>query len=336
MPTTPDLRVRLAVMMLAVLAAGITGCGSSPAPVAGSALEQTHLTVAVLPATDDAPFWLALKDGFFRQEGLTVTPKIVAQSTLAIPAMEHGSVQVIGGGNYVTFFEAQAHGVLHIKVLAPAGSCTPDDFAVLALPNSAIRAPADLAGKTIAVGLTNSISTLTVNAMLKADGVRPGSVRYVAVPYPDMAAALESGAVDAISAVEPFLTGAQESLGANVILPQCQGPTASLPLSGYFATAAWTAQNPGTARAFARAIDKAQALADSDRAAVEQILPTYIKISKTVAALVNLNAYPTRLDPVQIQRVADLMAGAGLLNKPLDVAPLLLGGPPLDRSGKKT
>jgi NitT/TauT family transport system substrate-binding protein len=78
--------------------------------------------LAVLAATDDAPFWLALKDGFFRQEGLSVTPKIVAQSTLAIPAMEHGSVQVIGGGNYVTFFEAQARGVLHIKVLAPAGS----------------------------------------------------------------------------------------------------------------------------------------------------------------------------------------------------------------------
>ena len=122
-----------------------------------------------------------------------------------------------------------------------------------------------------------------------------------------MATALARGDVDAISAVEPFLTAAEGNLGANVILPQCQGATADLPLSGYFATAAWVAKYPATARAFAAAIDKAQALADADRAAVERILPTYIKISKTTAALVDLNSYPTSLDAVQIQRVADLM-----------------------------
>lgn len=307
---------------LAVIATLATGCGTTPAP-SGGKLEKTHLTVAVLPATDDAPFWLALKDGYFKQQGLTVTPKIVAQSTLAIPAMIHGSVDIIGGGNYVSFFEAQARGVLNIKVIAPAGTCTADDFAVLALPNSHILTPADLAGKTIAVGLTNSISTLTINAMLKINGVRPATVRYVPIPYPDMATALAKGDVDAISAVEPFLTAAEDSLGANVIMAQCQGPTANLPLSGYFATAAWTARYPATARAFARAIDKAQALADDDRAAVEQILPTYIKISQMTAALVNLNTYPTSLDPVQIQRVADLMQQGGLLKTPLDVAPLL-------------
>lgn len=308
---------------LAVLALGIAGCGTKPAPLTASRLEKTHLVVAVLPATDDAPFWLALKDGFFRQQGLTVTPKIVAQSTIAIPAMIHGSVDVIGGGNYVSFFEAQARGVLDIKVIAPAGSCTTDDFAVVALPKSGIRSPRDLAGKTIAVGLVDSISTLTINEMLRADGVRPASVHYVPIPYPDMATALARGDVDAISAVEPFLTAAEDNLGANVILPQCQGATADLPLSGYFATAAWVAKYPATARAFAAAIDKAQALADGDRAAVERILPTYIKISKTTAALVSLNNYPTSLDAVQIQRVADLMAEGGLLKRPLDVAPLL-------------
>ena len=47
--------------------------------------------------------------------------------------------------------------MLDIKVIAPAGSCTPDDFAVVALPKSGPRSPRDLAGKTIAVGLVDSI-----------------------------------------------------------------------------------------------------------------------------------------------------------------------------------
>ncbi len=127
----------------------------------------------------------------------------------------------------------------------------------------------------------------------------------------------------AASLVEPFLSQAEASLGANAILRQCQGPTANLPLSGYFATAAWTDRYPATARAFARALERAQVLADDDRAAVEKILPSYIRITKQITALVNLNAYPTSLDPVLIQRVADLMQQRGLLTKPLTVGPLL-------------
>jgi NitT/TauT family transport system substrate-binding protein len=237
--------------------------------------------------------------------------------------MLHGSVDVIGGANYVSFFEAQARGALDVRVIVPAGSCTADDFGVVVLPKSGIRSPAGLAGKTIAVGLTNSISTLTINEMLKANDVSIASVRYVAVPYSDMISALKNSDVTGASLVEPFLSEAEASLGAEVIQPQCQGPTANLPLSGYFATAAWAQANPHTARAFARAIEKAQALADNDRAAVEKILPAYVKITSQIAAIVNLNAYPTTLDPVLIQRVADLMLSGGLLKKHLNVAPLL-------------
>ena len=41
------------------------------------------------------------------------------------------------------------------------------------------------------------------------------------------------------------------------------------------------------------------------------------------AALVNLNAFPISADPVQLQRVADLMQMGGMLAKPLNVAPLV-------------
>jgi NitT/TauT family transport system substrate-binding protein len=316
-------RPAAAVLATVLLAFGVAGCGGTAASSDGGGPEMTHLTVAVLPATDDAPFWLALKDGYFRREGLTVTPNVVAQSTLAIPEMVHGSVEIIGGGNYVSFFQAQAQGALNIRVIAPAGSCTADDFSVVALPRSGIRRPAALAGKAIAVGLTNSISTLTINEILKTGDLRTASVRYVAVPYPDMLTALGTGDVAAASLVEPFLSQAKASLGAEVIQPQCEGPTANLPLSGYFATAAWVRANPRTARAFARAIEKAQALADGDHAAVEKILPTYIKITPQIAAIVNLNAYPATLDAVLIQRVTDLMVSGGLLRTHLAVGPLL-------------
>ena len=133
-------RIPLTGLTVAVAVTVTAGCGSAVVLSAASGPEKTHLTVAVLSATDDAPFWLALKNGYFRQEDLTVTPRVVAQSTLAIPEMVRGSIDVIGGANYVSFFGGQASGALHIRVIAPAGSCTADDFSVVALPSWASAA----------------------------------------------------------------------------------------------------------------------------------------------------------------------------------------------------
>jgi NitT/TauT family transport system substrate-binding protein len=91
----------------------------------------------------------------------------------------------------------------------------------------------------------------------------------------------------------------------------------------YLTTAAWADAHPATARAFAHAVEQGQALAASDRGAVEHILPSYMRISKDIAALVNLNTYPTTANPVQLQRVANLMAEGGMLHAPLNVAPLV-------------
>ena len=61
----------------------------------------------------------------------------------------------------------------------------------------------------------------------------------------------------------------------------------------------------------------------SDRAAVEKGLPAYMPIPKSIAALVNLNSFPTNVNLAQLQRVADLMQAGGMLKAPLNVTPLV-------------
>jgi NitT/TauT family transport system substrate-binding protein len=313
----------LAVSLATALVTAACGSSAGPAQPSGSGLEKTHLTVAALPIVDDAPLFLAIKKGYFRQQGLTVTPKIITQSTLALPDLLHGSVDIVGGGNYVSYMEGQASGTFSLKILVAGTECKPASFGVLALPSSGITSAAKLAGKTIAVNLTNNIQTLTANAALKADGVNPASVKYVVVPFPDMAAALKAGRVSAISVVEPFLSGAEQALGAKLVLSQCSGSLASFPLSGYFSTAAWAQQNPRTAAAFQRAMDKAQAYADANPAAVRQVLPTYTKVTAAAAAHLVLNSFPAALSAAQLQRVADLMHTGGVLKSPFTVQPML-------------
>jgi NitT/TauT family transport system substrate-binding protein len=318
----------IAVLAAACGSSGSTSGSGTPTSTSTSSssskLETTHITVGALPVVDTAGLYLALKNGYFKQAGLDVTVTPIQQSTAALPDMLHGTVDVVAGANYVSWFQADAKGTASLKVLASGTVCTPTTFGVLALPSSHITKPADLAGKTIAVNLTNNVQTLTTNVMLKAAGVNPSSVHYVVIPFPDMITALTAHRVDAISAVEPFATGAKAA-GAQMVLSQCQGPTASFPLSGYFATSSWVQSHPGTARAFQQALDKGQAYAGAHPDAIRSILPTYTKITSAAAAKLALNSYPSTLETAPMQRVVRTMVDGGLLTKPFNVSALVLG-----------
>jgi NitT/TauT family transport system substrate-binding protein len=329
---SPRRRVSLAAtagVAATLLAAGCSSSGSSPTSTSSgsatvspssTALETTHVVVGALPVIDEAPLYLAQKNGYFTQAGLSVTIDPVTQSTQALPDMLHGSVDVVGA-NYTSFFEAQAKGEAQLKVISEATNCAADTFGIAALPSSGITKPADLAGKTIAVNLTNNIQTLTANAILKADGVDPSKVTYVVIPFPDMIPALTSHKVDAISVVQPFLAGALAS-GAKTVMSSCDGPVANIPISGWFATQAWTQKNPNTARAFQQALLKGQAYADANPAAVKSILPSYIKITAQAASKVTLGTFPTTLDPAQLEQVLTLMSSGGLPTTSLSASTL--------------
>jgi len=316
---------------LALIAAGLaaaivaSACSSSPAPSNPAAPAQTHVTVAVVPIVDAVPYFLAVKEGYFKQAGLDVKTLVVAQSTQALPDLLRGSVQIVSAANYVSFLSAQAHGVANLNIVAPNSSCATNTNTVLAMPNSKIKTPADLAGKTIAVNINPDIQTIQIGAVLKADNVNPSSVTFTTIPFPDMPAKLASGGVDAISEVEPFITAAETKYGAVPVLQQCSGPTSGVPLGGNFALQSWVQKNRKTALAFQRAMEKGNALANRDRTAVEKIIPTYIKaITPQEAALLNLDDFPTTQDTTQVQRIADLMVSGGMLKKRLDVNPLML------------
>jgi NitT/TauT family transport system substrate-binding protein len=306
-------------LAIGLLAVGCSSSGSSGSTSSGSSaspssakLEQSSITVGALPVVDSAGLYLANKLGYFKQEGLTVKIAPVTQSTQAIPDMLHGTIAIIGGANYVSFIEAQAKGTAQFKVVAEGVTCKPNTFGVAVLPSSGITKPADLAGKTVAVNLTNNIQTLTLNAVLKADGVDPSKVKYVVIPFPNMVTALKAKQVNAISAVEPFLGGALAADGAKQVVSSCDGPVANMPMSGYLATSAWTQKNPNTAKAFQTALLKAQAYADANPSAVKAILPTYTKVTAAQANALPLNNYPSTLDPAEMTKVITVMKSGGL------------------------
>jgi NitT/TauT family transport system substrate-binding protein len=320
----------LAGSMTVALALTTTACSTSATAVSTASLEKTNLVVAAPSIIQSAEVYLAIKHGYFAQQGLHV--KVVFDKASTQPnilaGMQKGTVDVNAGANFVSFLQMQAEHKMDVRFLMDGQDCDAGSNVVLALPGSGINAPRDLMGKRVAVQLNPNIQTLTVDALLRAQGLNPNLVKYVQVTFPEMTAALKAHKVDAISVVEPFISQAEAQLGAREVMTQCAGPVANVPQAGYIATAAWVRKYPHTAAAFQRAIIEAQQLAATNRAAVEQILPTYIKnLPPTLTAMVDLGTIPTSINATQLQRVANLMLAGGLLRSPLQVAPLIFNGP---------
>jgi NitT/TauT family transport system substrate-binding protein len=308
-PARPARMVSAAMGALAVtaLAAGCQVAGAQPASPDGT----VTLTVAATPGIDDAPLYLAFKDGLFQSAGLNVKIRSYQSVNQELQALTSGQVDV-AAGDYVDFFYAEAAQRADLRVVADGYHAAPGVMEVVTLPTSGITTPQDLEGKTIGttepqlipvqknVPVPYSLETVATQSVLDNDGVNPAQlpadlqVKWRPMPSGDLINALANHQVNAILIQEPYIYEAESRLGAIEVLDSCSGATASLPLSGYFAAGSFARKNP-------------DALQDSG-------------MSMETASLVTVGAYPTSLDAASLQRVADLMFSFGVLVRTLNVA----------------
>jgi NitT/TauT family transport system substrate-binding protein len=308
-----------AIAMFAMSA--ITGCGGSDSSKSSSGLEKTNLKVGLLPIPDAATVYIARSKGYFKAEGLNVTPTILTNGSETISRVMSGGVDFAYSA-YIPIVQAAAQGV-KVRIVSDGYQGRSNLYPLITVPNSPIHNAKQLAGKKIGVINTKGFPSLLTNAALKNAGVNPTQAHLIEIQYPAMPAALENHSIDAAFMTEPYLSQSQQKFGARVIVDTMNGPTADLPVGGYIASQKFAKQNPKTVAAFQRAMAKAQAAA-TDRNLVGQILPTYVKgLSPQVAQTITLGAYPQSLSKTRLQRVADLMSELGVLKQHYDVQGVL-------------
>ncbi|MFB9961589.1 ABC transporter substrate-binding protein [Sinosporangium siamense] len=292
---------------------------------ANNGLEKTKLKVGAIPIPDPAALYIANTKGFFKEEGLTIEPVTIQGGAVAVNSLK-SEILDISQTNYVSTFSAVSKGE-KLKLIADAYQAGPNTFVLMVPKNSPIQTPADLKGKTIAVNTFNNIGTLAVTATLKVAGLTKDDVTFKEFQFPQMAAALTTGQVDAAWMTEPFITVTQSDLGTRKLVDTMSGQTANFPIAGWMTTEEFAKNNPKTLAAFQRALARGQEIAAKDRKEVEAIVPTYTSIKKETAAVITLGTFPTTLNETRLQRVADLMAEYGILTGKLDVTTLLAPQP---------
>ena len=311
-----------ALVGLGLLAAGCSGGGSGSAAPGG--LEKTNLNVAAVPATDSAGLYIAQERGLFAAEGLHVSILPATSGATAIGGQLKGQFDVTVG-NYASYILKNASDPrANLRVLAAGSIMQSSNQMIMVPPKSPITTVAGLAHKTIAVNVKNNIGTLLVSSVLSDNAVQVSPRQFVAVPFPDMATALKNHTVDAAWMPEPFVSQAEESIGAMPLADSNQGSTQNMPIVGYMVTANWLKKYPNTAAAFRTAILKAQAIAATDPRAVGQGMVRYARTTKETAAIANAPEFPTQQNAVLLQRLADLMLNFGMLQQHYNVNQMIV------------
>ena len=322
----------LIALVGALVAAGCGGGGgggssSTSATSGGASAKPTTLKVGVIPIADVAPLYVGIKQGFFKQEKLTIQPKLAAGGAAIVPAVVSGDDD-IGFSNTTSEIIAASKN-LPIQIIANGdnGGTGPKDApdGVLVKKGSPTKTAKDLEGKTIAVNTLNNVGPLTINTALAKRGVDYKKVKYVEIEFPDMNTALDSGRVDAVWVVEPFVSQGKAA-GSKVLLNPFEETQPHLTIATYFASKQYIAKNKDVVDRFVRAMKRSLAYAQQNPDAVRQIVTTYTKIPPAAAKVMTLPGYSADVDRSSIQNTANLAKKYGFIEKSPSVDDLLYTG----------
>jgi NitT/TauT family transport system substrate-binding protein len=282
-----------------------------------------------VPAVDSAGFFVALRQGLFKKLGLTVNYTPAVSSDEVIDQQVAGKYDITGG-NYVSYIQHYVNKHQPLEIVAEGSVMQQGTQAIYTMPGSKITTLAELKGHLLGINAPLNINYLLAASVLTENGIKLSQVRFptAPIPFPQMAAELAAGKIDAAAMPEPFATAAEQQYGAVELSDLNQGATEQFPIQGYVVTKAWAQQNPGTLRAFVTALSQGQEIADTSRSSVEKAMETLNgppngQVQPIVAAVMAVNIYPTAIDRVRIQRVADVMYQFGLLHDRFNVGPMI-------------
>lgn len=163
----------------------------------------------------DAGIHLADELGFFKEAGLKVSINRLANGSDLTTALATDQLDVAGISVAPAAYSAIRQG-LNIRFVGDKQSrktgMSATQFAVRRgvtreTKEATLKA---LKGKKIGVSSDRSISFMQVENLLEMYGLPPSEATYITMPYPNMVAALASGAIDGAQIIEPFLTQSVE------------------------------------------------------------------------------------------------------------------------------
>jgi NitT/TauT family transport system substrate-binding protein len=275
------------------------------------------IKVGYIPIGDCLQLYVADGMGFFKEEGLAIEKKPMKGGAIIAPAVESGEVQ-IGWSNAISIIIAHSKGFDFTFLTSGAISIegTNRVHSLLVAKDSPISSFSDLVGKKVAINTLGNINELTMVAMADVNKVDIKKISIVEVPFPNMETALKRGSVDAILAVEPFVTLSLAHGTARYLEKSVHKNYGDkFMIASWFAKKAWIDSNPELAAAFVRATNRASDFIAANPQRVSEFLVKNTKLTPDLIAKITMPAFSSKFDENDLQRMIDMSAKYGFIKE---------------------
>ncbi|MBB4661845.1 ABC transporter substrate-binding protein [Conexibacter arvalis] len=307
-------RARRAVALLAALTAtvAVAACGSSDdggsstssnTSASGSDGGVATVKMGVVPAATFAPVFVGLEQGIFERHGIDLQIEVGGLAPTVFPRILKNQIQ-LGANTWGTLVTAREQN-LPLTGIGPVdrgGETADDDYQGIIAKPGGVRSLEELNGKTVAVPTLKSFTDAQVRSVLKEAGVDISSVRFIAIPFPDIPAALKAGRVDAAGVVEPFFSQAKAE-GSTPLASLSRGQL----MGSIVAAEKWVEDEPDTVRRFQEAWAETLRYATDNPDAVRAALTRGLRIPEAVASRMTLPIWVDEIDEARVQEISDMM-----------------------------
>ena len=262
------------------------GTGSGTGGGTGASGSVTNVTLGYVPYSDDASLFYAQSSGIFKKHGLNVT-FVPQASPVAVEASMASGTEQFGFITTPVLINLNSKGQ-SVKCVSTVDGNEPtnpanDSTVLVAAKGSGITSIKDLAGKNVAEVQLSSLNSLSVMVLAKQAGIDPHSIHQIAIPFPQMTAALSQGRVQAAVIVAPFTQTALGE-GATVLTHPNQVLFPNGTLTCLDAMSSYISANPTIASEFRAAMNESIAYSKTHEAAVKQTLVKGLSLTSAVAA----------------------------------------------------
>ena len=239
----------------------VAGCSSDGDTASTNGEGLTNLSVTSVGLCNELSQY-AKEKGVFAKHGLNVELLPVQSGSAGIAAMQAGEVDVVFSSPQSVLSAADAS--IPIKIVANSGLTTEDSQALVVGTDSPINSAADLQGKTVAVNDLNGTIVLLTNEWVERAAGAKSTVKFVALPFPDIAPAAVNGSVDAGAVAAADLVPLEKAAtGRSIGNPTFDGVGAT-PNAIYVAQQSFIEANQPALESFTAAIQEASDMANDE------------------------------------------------------------------------
>jgi NitT/TauT family transport system substrate-binding protein len=289
--------------------------GVSSVPALAAA--PVTINVISLPSDTAGTIYYADELGYFKAAGLDVHINDMTASPPIVAAVASGAGDI--GFSVVTSTAVAHERGIPVRFIAPGAmwvTANPTAQLVVA-KDSTLQSAASFNGKTIAITGLADLTYYGTKAWIDRNGGDTSTIKWVELPFPEMAAAVAQHRVDGAMIAEPFLEASKPLV--KFVAPVDDAIAPRFMSTGWIANNDWIKAHPAEAAKFADVMRQTAAWANTHQKESAQILLHHTRITPETAASMSRVTYATTLDPRLMQPSID--AAAKYSTTPMRVTP---------------